>query len=264
MVGFFSDIFSSLGYFQVFLDIQDIISFLEVVSKIFLSFIEDILKGAANQYPRPSWCFTWNNHPVMSGNTRNIFEISKTSGLPEISDITQYFVLPAIRWFSKLNEGVAGSGSGSGTRWALIPVFFYGETGESLRLSSAEFQGSKRFSFRVAPSQNLWQTLQQRRPCMFQEDLVGGARRGGGSWSAAERSSSPAWSSLPLPGRKTRMDGVKISNKTLPPHQSWSSSWASQEKAILKKDLSLSLWQYLPCSLSTMWSPADIDDRRCT
>ena len=85
-----------------------------------------------------------------------------------------------MRW-GQVSTKIPGSGSGSGTRWALIPVFFYGETGESLRLSSAEFQGSKRFSFRVIPSQNLWQTLQQRRPCMFQEDLVEGARRGGGS-----------------------------------------------------------------------------------
>ena len=53
--------------------------------------------------------------------------VPETSGLPKISGNTRCFGLPATRWFSKLNrvgrvsKEIPGSGSGSGSRWALPP-----------------------------------------------------------------------------------------------------------------------------------------------
>ena len=51
--------------------------------------------------------------------------VPETSGLPEISGNTRCFGLPATWWFLKLigsgrvSREIPGSGSGSGTRWAL-------------------------------------------------------------------------------------------------------------------------------------------------
>ena len=60
-----------------------------------------------------------------------------------------------------------------------------------------------------------WQkTWRQRRPCRCQEDLVAGARREGGTWSALGRALSPACRSHPLP-EKLVFSALWLSNEHL-------------------------------------------------
>ena len=62
------------------------------------------LNGAANHYPRLSWCYTLNTQSCVgifetSGNTRNSRFYPKYQIIPDI-----FFGLPATPWFSKLKE----------------------------------------------------------------------------------------------------------------------------------------------------------------
>ena len=81
------------GSFRNSCDVLEVVS---QVSKFFLIFIE--------------------GHSIVWEDL-NYQVIPENSGLPKISNNTQYFGLPSSRWVSKK---LLGTGSGTGARWALL------------------------------------------------------------------------------------------------------------------------------------------------
>ena len=111
-LGYFRVILCISGYFRVYW-ISSLFGGSEpYIEVFFFHLLRVFFEGAANHYPRLSWCYTWITQSCL--------------GKLKISGNTRKFRLSATHWFSKLSrawsgiEKIPGIRSGWGTRWALV------------------------------------------------------------------------------------------------------------------------------------------------